>query len=196
MDEKDIMSTLSSWANEIGKDELKNIYENMINLENDNKNITDIKWYGGVTLITKEYSIAAAEVNKVLSYLPAYQIEKIPESLRSFLNKIEDKDIEVEINPDIVSLYGQDISQKAKEILAMIYTYYFTELEEITDLPPEMIEDAKEASSEIYGNKTQKEFAEEVEKGDFEIAIPKKEPWYRRIFKKFFKKKSWKKYLV
>lgn len=43
MDEKDIMSTLSSWANEIGKDELKNIYENMKNLENDNRNITDIK---------------------------------------------------------------------------------------------------------------------------------------------------------
>ena len=42
-------------------------------------------------MITKEYAIAAAEVNKVLSYLPAYQIEKIPESLKNFLNKIEDK---------------------------------------------------------------------------------------------------------
>ena len=44
MDENDIMSTLSSWANEIGKDELKNVYENMINMENENRNnITDLK---------------------------------------------------------------------------------------------------------------------------------------------------------
>lgn len=39
MDEKDIMSTLSSWANEIGKEELKNIYENM---QSENNNITNI----------------------------------------------------------------------------------------------------------------------------------------------------------
>ena len=43
MDEKDIMSTLSSWANEIGQEELKNVYENMINMQNENSNITDIK---------------------------------------------------------------------------------------------------------------------------------------------------------
>lgn len=44
MDENDIMSTLSSWANEIGKEELKNIYENMLNMENENRNnITDLK---------------------------------------------------------------------------------------------------------------------------------------------------------
>lgn len=141
-------------------------------------------------MITKEYSIAAAEVNKVLSFLPAYQIEKIPESLRSFLNKIEDKEVEVEINPDIVSLYGQEISQKAKEILAMIYTYYFTELEEIADLPPEMIADAKEVSNEIYGDKTQKEFAEEVEKGNLEITVTEKEPWYKRIFSWFNKRSN------
>ena len=42
MDEKDIMSTLSSWANEIGKEELKNVYENMQNLQNENSNTTDL----------------------------------------------------------------------------------------------------------------------------------------------------------
>lgn len=43
MDEKDIMSTLSSWANEIGKEELKNVYENMMmNIENDSKNIDNM----------------------------------------------------------------------------------------------------------------------------------------------------------
>lgn len=140
-------------------------------------------------MITKEYAIAAAEVNKVLSYLPAYQIEKIPESLREFLNKIEDKELQITIDPNIVSLYDQKISHKGKEILAMIYTYYFTSLEEITDLPPKMLEDAKEVSEEIFGSKTQKQFETEVEKGNIEITIVKKTPWYKRIFSWFTKKK-------
>ena len=35
MDEMDIMSTLNSWANEFGKDELKNVYENIFNMESE-----------------------------------------------------------------------------------------------------------------------------------------------------------------
>ena len=133
-------------------------------------------------MVTKEYAIAAAEVNKVLSYLPNYEIEKIPESLRNFLNQIEDKEAEIYIDPTIVSLYDQEVSPKAKEILAMIYTYYFASLEEITDLPPEIIEEAKEASKEIFGDKTQAEFENKVNKGDIEIATIPKEPWYKRLF--------------
>ena len=140
-------------------------------------------------MVTKEYAIAAAEVNKVLSYLPAYQIEKIPESLRTFLNKIEDKEVQININPHLISLYDHDISRKAKEILAMIYTYYFTSLEEIPDLPPKMIEDAKEVSDEIFGNKTQKEFEEDVKKGNVEISVIKKAPWYKKIFSWFTRNK-------
>ena len=138
-------------------------------------------------MITKEYSIAAAEVNKVLSYLQSQEIEKIPESLREFLNKIEDKEYEVEIDPNIVSLYHQNISNKAKEILAMIYCYYFTSLEELGNVPENMIEDAKEVSKEIFEDKTQKEFEEYVEKGDVSIATVSKEPWYKRWFGWLFK---------
>lgn len=139
-------------------------------------------------MITKEYAIAAAEVNKVLSYLPAYQIEKIPESLINFLNKIEDKEVEVNIDPNVISLYHQNISRKAKEILAMIYCYYFTPLEEITDLPKQMIADAKEASKEIFGDKTQSEFKEEIEKGEVSIAVIPKEPWYKKFISWLLKK--------
>ncbi|MBO5142551.1 MAG: hypothetical protein J6C46_06075 [Clostridia bacterium] len=38
MNEKDIMSTLSSWANEFGKEELKNVYENIMNMNNAQNN--------------------------------------------------------------------------------------------------------------------------------------------------------------
>lgn len=40
MDEMDIMSTLNSWANEIGKNELKNVYQDILNMENEST--TDI----------------------------------------------------------------------------------------------------------------------------------------------------------
>lgn len=43
MDEKDIMATLSSWANEIGKEDLKNVYDNIINMENESSKINDLK---------------------------------------------------------------------------------------------------------------------------------------------------------
>lgn len=43
MDEKDIMATLSSWASEIGKEELENVYTNMLNMENINNDDTYLK---------------------------------------------------------------------------------------------------------------------------------------------------------
>ena len=62
-------------------------------------------------LITEEYRIAAAEVNKVLSYLPAEEVQMIPENLRNFLNEIEDKNAIININLGMASLYDQAVSQ-------------------------------------------------------------------------------------
>ena len=129
-------------------------------------------------MITEEYRIAAAEVNKVLSYLPAEEVQMIPENLRNFLNEIEDKNAIININLGMASLYDQAVSQKAKEILAMIYTYYFTELEDIPDIEPEIVKDAEKAYNEI---KTQSESSnnEEIQKSD--ITVVSKVPWYKKL---------------
>ena len=129
-------------------------------------------------MVTEEYRIAAAEVNKVLSYLPAEEVQMIPENLRNFLNEIEDKSAVVSLNLGMSSLYDQAVSRKAKEILAMIYTYYFTELEDLPDVEPEIVKDAEKAYNEL---KTQSEVSsdEEVKKSD--ITIVSKIPWYKKL---------------
>lgn len=129
-------------------------------------------------MITKEYKVAAAEVNKILSYLPAEEIQMIPENLRNFLNEIEDKDAIVDINLGMASLYDQAVSQKAKEILAMIYTYYFTELEDLPDIEPKVVKEAKKAYNEI---KTQSEDSNMAQSNDSNTTLIPKVPWYKKL---------------
>ena len=129
-------------------------------------------------MITEEYRIAAAEVNKVLSYLPAEEVQMIPENLRNFLNEIEDKNAVVSLNLGMVSLYDQAVSQKAKEILAMIYTYYFTELEDLPDVEPEIVKDAEKAYNEI---KTQSEVSNDEKVKESDITVASKIPWYKKL---------------
>lgn len=129
-------------------------------------------------MITEEYRIAAAEVNKVLSYLPAEEVQMIPENLRNFLNEIEDKNAIININLGMVSLYDQAVSQKAKEILAMIYTYYFTELEDLPDVEPKIVKDAEKAYNEL---KTQSEVPSDEEVKESDITVVTKIPWYKKL---------------
>ena len=129
-------------------------------------------------MITEEYRIAAAEVNKVLSYLPAEEVQMIPENLRNFLNEIEDKNAIININLGMVSLYDQAVSQKAKEILAMIYTYYFTELEDLPDVEPEIVKDAEKAYNEL---KTQSEVPNDEKVKESDITVVTQIPWYKKL---------------
>lgn len=129
-------------------------------------------------MITKEYRIAAAEVNKVLSYLPAEEVQMIPENLRNFLNKIEDKSADININLGMFSLYDQAVSRKAKEILAMIYTYYFTELEDLPDLEPLVVKDAAKAYNEI---KTQLVDSSDVEIKESHTEMVPRISWYKKL---------------
>lgn len=129
-------------------------------------------------MITEEYRIAAAEVNKVLSYLPVEEVQMIPENLRNFLNEIEDKNAIVSLNLGMASLYDQAVSQKAKEILAMIYTYYFTELEDLPDVEPEIVKDAERAYKEIQ---TQSKESEDDKIKESNIIVVPKVPWYKKL---------------
>ena len=129
-------------------------------------------------MITEEYRIAAAEVNKVLSYLPAEEVQMIPENLRNFLNEIEDKNVVVSLNLGMASLYDQAVSQKAKEILAMIYTYYFTELEDLPEVEPGIVKDAEKAYNEI---KMQSDVSSNEEVKESDITVVSKIPWYKKL---------------
>lgn len=138
----------------------------------------------------KEYSIAAAEVNKILRYTSDVDVNKIPVGLRIFLKEIADPNYIVDINPTI-SLETQGITPKAKEILAMIYCYYWCTEEELEHLNEELKNEVQNTSQELFGNVNTDvlfEEAKERQKNSLEQAgmanalAQRKEPWYKRIF--------------
>ena len=138
----------------------------------------------------KEYSIAAAEVNKILRYTSEVDVNKIPVGLRIFLKEIADPNYIVEINPSI-SLETQKISTKAKEILAMIYCYYWCSEEELEHLNNELIEEVQNTSQELFGNVNTDVLFEEakqrqknsLEQAGMANAVSERQtPWYKKIF--------------
>lgn len=138
----------------------------------------------------KEYSIAAAEVNKILRYTSDVDVNKIPVGLRIFLKEIADPEYVVDINPSI-SLETQKISQKARDILAMIYCYYWCSEEEIEHLDNALIEEVQSTSQELFGNVNTDVLFEEAkvrQKNSLEQAgmanalAERKTPWYKRLF--------------
>lgn len=138
----------------------------------------------------KEYSIAAAEVNKILRYTSDVDVNKIPVGLRIFLKEIADPNYIVDINPSI-SLETQKISSKAKEILAMIYCYYWCTEEELDHLNEELKSEVQNTSQELFGNVNTDllfEEAKQRQKNSLEQAgmanalAERKAPWYKRLF--------------
>lgn len=138
----------------------------------------------------KEYSIAAAEVNKILRYTSDVDVNKIPVGLRIFLKEIADPNYIVDINPSI-SLETQKISSKAKEILAMIYCYYWCTEEELDHLNEELKSEVQNTSQELFGNVNTDllfEEAKQRQKNSLEQAgmanalVERKAPWYKRLF--------------
>ncbi|MBO5179753.1 MAG: hypothetical protein J6B87_05355 [Clostridia bacterium] len=138
----------------------------------------------------KEYSIAAAEVNKILRYTSDVDVNKIPVGLRIFLKEIADPNYVVDINPSI-SLETQKISTKAKEILAMIYCYYWCSEEELDHLNEELKNEVQNTSQELFGNVNTDllfEEAKQRQKNSLEQSgmanslSERKAPWYKRLF--------------
>lgn len=137
----------------------------------------------------KEYSIAAAEVNKILRYTSDVDVNKIPIGLRTFLKDIEDPNYVADINPTI-SLEQQNISQKAQDILAMIYCYYWCSEEELAKLKQELRQSVQNTSQEIFGNASEetlfedarKRRANSLEQESMQLLAQKEMPWYKKLF--------------
>lgn len=137
----------------------------------------------------REYSIAAAEVNKILRYTSDVDVNKIPVGLRIFLKEIADPEYVPEINPAI-SLQTQQISPKAKDILAMIYCYYWCDEEELEHINDEIKKEVQTTSQELFGNVNTDvlfEEAKERQKNSLEQAgnnmlSERKMPWYKKVF--------------
>lgn len=155
-------------------------------------------------MVTKELAEASAEINEILKYLPKEEVEKIPSKLREFFKEISSKDYVTNINPNI-PLDKQQIKEKTKDIIALIYRNYWCSEEERKELDQKLIENDKKFEEElrekynpdnIFKNNvttTKKEESEVKEEKIEQSLVPQETgKWYQRFLdmvKKWFKKK-------
>ena len=155
-------------------------------------------------MVTKEFAEASAEMNEILKYMPDEEIEKIPSKLREFFKEVESKDYVTNINPDL-PLDEQNIKEKTKDIIALIYRNYWCSEEERKELDQKLIENDKKFEEElrekynpdnIFKNNvtTTKKEEPEVKEEKIEQSLVPQETgkWYQRFLdmvKKWFKKK-------
>lgn len=155
-------------------------------------------------MVTKEFAEASAEINEIFKYLPKEEVEKIPSKLREFFKEASSKDYVTNINPDL-PLDEQNIKEKTKDIIALIYRNYWCSEEERKELDQKLIENDKKFEEElrekynpdnIFKNNvttTKKEESEvKEEKIEQSLMLHETEKWYQRFLdmvKKWFKKK-------
>ena len=155
-------------------------------------------------MVTKEFAEASAEINEIFKYLPKEEVEKIPSKLREFFKEISSKDYVTNINPNI-PLDKQQIKEKTKDIIALIYRNYWCSEEERKELDQKLIENDKKFEEElrekynpdnIFKNNvtTTKKEESEVKEAKIEQSLVPQETgkWYQRFLdmvKKWFKKK-------
>lgn len=144
-------------------------------------------------MVTKEFAEASAEINEIFKYLPKEEVEKIPSKLREFFKEVSSKDYVTNINPNI-PLDKQQIKEKTKDIIALIYRNYWCSEEERKELDQKLIENDKKFEEElrekynpdnIFKNNvttTKKEEPEiKEEKIEQSLVVQETEKWYQRF---------------
>ena len=155
-------------------------------------------------MVTKEFAEASAEINEILKYLPKEEVEKIPSKLREFFKEVSSKDYVTNINPNM-PLDKQQIKEKTKDIIALIYRNYWCSEEERKELDQKLIENDKKFEEElrekynpdnIFKNNvtTTKKEEPEVKEEKIEQSLVPQETgkWYQRFLdmvKRWFKNK-------
>lgn len=155
-------------------------------------------------MVTKEFAEASAEINEIFKYLPKEEVEKIPSKLRDFFKEVSSKDYVTNINPNM-PLDKQQIKEKTKDIIALIYRNYWCSEEERKELDQKLIENDKKFEEKlrekynpdnIFKNNvttTKKEESEVKEEKIEQSLVPQETgKWYQRFLdmvKKWFKKK-------
>lgn len=99
-------------------------------------------------MITNEFAEASAEINEILGYLPKEYVEKIPDKLREFFNKVKKVDYVSKIDP-YKQLDEQELKPKTKTLLTVIYRNYWCNEEEREELDKILIENDKKYEEEL-----------------------------------------------
>lgn len=152
-------------------------------------------------MITNEFAEASAEITEILGYLPKEYVEKIPVKLRKFFDKVRKQDYVSNIDPYKL-LDEQDLKQKTKTLITILYRNYWCSEEERAELDKILIENDKKYETklrEMYNPDNifkKKEKEEQIEKAkETSLAVYDNRMWYQKafemiskLFKRLFKK--------
>ncbi len=131
--------------------------------------------------MSDQISIASAEVIAILKLLDAEYIEKIPKKFLSVLEKVQDKDYKTNIDAN-KSILEQNISDKAKDILIIIYRNYWCSEKEKQEIDKILNENEKKYQKDLRKKYNPNDiFHNNINHSDLEDYIAKKDI-------KFFKK--------
>lgn len=128
-------------------------------------------------MVTNEFADASAELIEILKYLSQTEVEKVPQKLRSFFTKVANKNYISKIDPN-KSMQEQQIKEKTKDLIAVLYRNYWCNEEERTSLDKKLIENDKKYEKmlrEKYNPDDIFEVKEEVKEDNREEANEKVE---------------------
>lgn len=146
-------------------------------------------------MVTNEFAEASAELIEILKYIPKTEVEKIPLKLRGFFEDVSKPNYNVRIDPR-KPLEEQDLKEKTKDLITVIYRNYWCTEEEKRILDKQLLENDKkyeeelrkkydpdklfEKNTKVQANEDTKELIKYEKHG----IIYKLFSWIRRIFKK------------
>ena len=144
---------------------------------------------------TNEFAEASAELIEILRYIPKTEVEKIPLKLRGFFEDVSKPNYNVRIDPR-KPLEEQDLKEKTKDLITVIYRNYWCTEEEKQILDKQLLENDKKYEEELRkkydpdklfekNTKVQEnEDTKELIKYEKHGIIYKLFSWIRRIFKR------------
>ena len=150
-------------------------------------------------MVTKEFAEASAEVNEILKYFPKSKVEKIPLKLRGFFEKSASRDYIVKIDSNKTLDKQENIKEKTKDLMTIIYRNYWCNEEERKELDKKLIENdikyeeelkKKYNPNDIFKNNVEEKKIEnnqEKEAGEMENnlnIVEQKESIFKRLINK------------
>ena len=135
---------------------------------------------------------ASAEIIEILKYVSKEDVRKIPIKLIKFFEKIASPNYNVKINPN-KSLYEQNIKEKTKDIITIIYRNYWCNEEERKALDSQLIENdskyeetlrKKYDPNDLFKRDIQSPIFQEKENNNQEAIVKYKESIIKRIINK------------
>ncbi len=137
------------------------------------------------------YSNALYQISEILNYVEKDLINKIPENLINYINQNKSKDYDWKIDTNL-PLEKQELLQKTKEILTVIYRDYMCNASEREELDKTLNKNELKYQNELrekynpdnlFKKREKKIYSEQVESEDTSMVVYK-QSLFRKILNK------------